>query len=275
MRLLAAIAATGLAMAGGVANAASVEVKDAVARVVVIPEDRSDVKVEIISSNPALPLQVRSLGGKWIIDGNLDRRIRECHGSEGHVSVRVSGIGDIAYADMPQVVIRTPRDADVATGGAVFGSVGKTASLSFSNAGCGDWTVANVAGKFRLNEAGSGDVNVGSVGEAVIRIAGSGDVHTQAIAGRLEVETAGSGDVWAASIGGPLNVKIAGSGDVRVAGGHADEMAVTIAGSGDVRFDGVVGELKAKIAGSGDVSVKQVTGGVSKAIVGSGSVNIG
>ncbi|WP_304175433.1 GIN domain-containing protein [Phenylobacterium aquaticum] len=275
MRLLAAIAATGLAMAGGVANAASVEVKDAVARVVVIPEDRSDVKVEIISSNPALPLQVRNLGGKWIIDGNLDRRIRECHGSEGHVSVRVSGIGDIAYADMPQVVIRTPRDADVATGGAVFGSVGKTASLSFSNAGCGDWTVANVAGKFRLNEAGSGDVNVGSVGEAVIRIAGSGDVHTQAIAGRLEVETAGSGDVWAASIGGPLNVKIAGSGDVRVAGGHADEMAVTIAGSGDVRFDGVVGELKAKIAGSGDVSVKQVTGGVSKAIVGSGSVNIG
>ncbi|MCI3131344.1 GIN domain-containing protein [Phenylobacterium aquaticum] len=275
MRLLAVIAATGLAMAGGVANAASVEVKDAVARVVVIPEDRSDVKVEIVAANGALPLQVRSLGGKWIIDGNLDHRIRECHGAQDHVSVRVSGMGDVAYADMPQVVIRTPRDADVATGGAVFGSIGKTASLNFSNAGCGHWTIANVAGKFRLNEAGSGDVNAGSSGEAMIRIAGSGDVHTQAVAGRLDVEVAGSGDVWTASIGGPLNVRVAGSGDVRVAGGHADEASITIAGSGDVRFDGVAGELKAKIAGSGDVNVKQVTGGVSKAIVGSGSVNIG
>jgi len=275
MRLLAAIAATGLAMAGGVANAPSVEVKDAVARVVVIPDDRSDVKVEIIAANPNLPLQVRSQGGKWIIDGNLDRRIRECHGTEGRVTVRVSGLGDIAYADMPQVVIRTPRDTDLATGGAVFGSIGKTASLNFSNAGCGDWTIANVAGKFRLNEAGSGDINAGSSGEAVIRIAGSGDVRAQAVTGRLDVEVAGSGDVWTASIGGPLNVRVAGSGDVRVAGGHADMASITIAGSGDVRFDGVAGELKAKIAGSGDVNVKQVTGAVSKAIVGSGSVNIG
>ena len=50
---------------------------------------------------------------------------------------------------MPQVVIRTPRDVNVDAGGAVFGSVGRSASLDLGNAGCGDWTIANVDGRRR------------------------------------------------------------------------------------------------------------------------------
>ena len=38
-------------MLAGAAQAASVEVKDAVARVTVVPEARSDIKVEVISPN--------------------------------------------------------------------------------------------------------------------------------------------------------------------------------------------------------------------------------
>ena len=276
MRLPAAIAAAAVAMtAAGAANAASVEIKDAVARVVVIPEDRSDVKVEMLTTHPDLPLQVRSMGGKWIIDGDLGRRIRDCNVREGRISVRVANLGDIAYDAMPQVVIRTPRDAHVTAGGAVFGSIGKTASLDFANAGCGDWTVANIAGKLSVSEAGSGDVNVGSAGEAAIRIAGSGDVHTQAVAGRLDVAVAGSGDVGVAAVNGPAKVRVAGSGDVRIGGGRAPSLEVTIAGSGDVRMDGEVGDLEAQIVGSGDVSVRRVTGAVKKQIMGSGGVTIG
>ena len=50
--MLLAAAAAALAAAGA-ASAASVEVKDAVARVTVIPENRTDVKVEFIAANPA------------------------------------------------------------------------------------------------------------------------------------------------------------------------------------------------------------------------------
>lgn len=275
MRLLAALAATGLAMAGGVANAASVEVKDAVARVVVIPEARSDVKVEILTTNPSLPLRVRTEGGRTIVDGDLDRRIRSCHAEGGRVRVHVSGIGEVAYADMPQIVIRTPKDVNLGAGGAVFGSIGKSASLDLSNAGCGDWTVANVAGKMRINQAGSGDTSTGTAGEAILRVAGSGDVRTAAISGPMTVDVAGSGDINATSIDGSLDVKIAGSGDVHISGGRATDMTVSIAGSGDVDLDGVVENLRARIAGSGDVHVKQVTGQVSKAILGSGGVSIG
>lgn len=275
MRLLTAAATMGLTLAAGAAQAASVEVKDAVARVVVIPEARSDIKVEMLTTNPSLPITVRSQGGRTIVDGALGRRIRSCHAEGGRIRVRVANVGEVAYDDMPQIVIRTPKDVKVGAGGAVFGSVGKSASLDLANAGCGDWTVANVAGKMKINQAGSGDTNTGSSGEAIIRVAGSGDVRTGAVAGPMTVEVAGSGDIDTVSIAGSLDVKMAGSGDVKIAGGRATDIVVSIAGSGDVSMGGTAENLRARIAGSGDVRVKQVTGQVSKAIIGSGSVTIG
>lgn len=273
MRLLTACATAALVLGAGAAQAAEVEIKDAVARVTVIPESRNDIKVEFISTHPNLPLQVRTLGGKTIVDGDLARKIRSCNAEGGRVNVSVAGIGPVSYADMPQIVIRTPRDADVEAGGAVFGTVGKSQSLELSNAGCGDWTVANVAGRLKLSIAGSGDTRVGSAGQASLRVAGSGDVTTRAVQGPLDVDVAGSGDVWVASIsGGAMDIKVAGSGDVTVAGGSAEGFSATVAGSGDVRFDGSAQSLKARIAGSGDVRARTVRGDVSKAVVGSGDV---
>jgi hypothetical protein len=276
MRLLTACATVARVLGAGAAQAAEVEIKDAVARVTVIPEDRNDIRVEFISTHPNLPLQVRSLNGKTIVDGNLDRKIRSCSTRGQRVDVNVAGVGSVSYADMPQVVIRTPRDAEVEAGGAVFGVVGKSQSLELSNAGCGDWTVANVAGRLKLTMAGSGDTRTGSAGEASLRVAGSGDVTTREVRGPLDVDVAGSGDVWVASVsGGALEAKIAGSGNVTVAGGRADAMTATVAGAGDVDFRGSARTLKARIAGSGDVRVGAVSGAVSKAIVGSGDVVVG
>jgi hypothetical protein len=278
MRLLAAAAISSLAMVGwadAASAAPSVEVKDAVARVTVIPEARSDIKVEMLTTNPGLPIEVRSMGDRVIVDGRLGHRIRSCHTDNGKPKVHVADLGEIAWADMPQIVIRTPRDVNVGAGGAVYGSVGKSDTLDLSNAGCGDWVVANVTGKMKLNVAGSGDTHTGSAGEAHLRIAGSGDVRSQAIGGALDVDVAGSGNVTATSVAGPMDVKVAGSGDVKVGAGHVPSLTVAIAGSGNVVLDGVADTLKARIAGSGDVRVKQVTGSVSKMVLGSGSVTIG
>lgn len=276
MRMISGFLAAGaaLALAGG-AKAATVEIRDAVARVVVIPEARSDIKVEMLSVNPALPLEVKTQGSETVIHGNLGHRITNCSGVMGKVTVQVRGVGKMAYADMPQVVIRTPRDVHVRAGGAVFGSIGKTDSLELSNLGCGDWTVANVGHELRLNLAGSGDIASGSAGSAVLKLSGSGDVRTQAIRGPLSVSLAGSGDIVAASVQGPLDVTLAGSGDVVVAEGRASEADLNIAGSGDISFGGRAASLKARIAGSGDITVHQVTGPVSKAVLGSGEVHIG
>lgn len=275
MALLAATAALTTTAAAGAANAAEVEIKDAVARVTVIPENRSDIKVEIISPNARLPLEVRTRGDQTIVDGDLDRKIRSCRGSGEGRSVEVRGVGDVAWREMPQIVIRTPRDARVEAGGAVFGSVGRSASLTLSNAGCGDWTVGNVAGAMKIRQAGSGDTRTGTAGSASIRVAGSGDVATADVAGALDIDIAGSGAVAAKSVQGALSVSIAGSGDVTIGGGRATTVNASIAGSGDVDFRGVADSVKARIAGSGDVRVREVKGEVSKSVMGSGNVTIG
>jgi hypothetical protein len=278
MRLLTVSAAAGLALAAGAAQAAqaaSVEVKDAVARVVVIPEDRKDIKVEVLTRRPNLPLDVRTRGDRVVIDGGLDRRIRSCHGSGEKASVTVIGVGEVNWEDMPQIVIRTPKDTVLQTGGAVFGSIGRTQSLEFSNAGCGDWTVANVQGRMRFNLAGAGAAPRGAAGAAGGRSAGAGDGDLPAGRGRLDVDVAGSGDVDVAQAAGPVDVKIAGSGDVKVGSGSAGDLTVTVAGSGNVDFNATARSLKARVVGSGDIRVKSVTGSVVKTVLGSGAVRVG
>lgn len=274
--------------AAGAANAASrVEVKDAAARVTVIPENRADVKVEFLTTNPALPLQVRTHGDKVIVDGDLRRRIKGCHSArwdidvdgkrrqgESGVQVNVRGVGKVGWKDLPQVVVRTPMNAKVEVSGAVFGSVGRSASLSLDNAGCGDWIIANVNGPLSVDIAGSGDVRAGSARLLKLGIAGSGDVQAQNIAGPASIDIAGSGDVRVASIAGDLNVDIAGSGDVKVGQGRANLMDVDIAGSGDVSFGGAVHTLDVSVAGSGDIRAGSVSGPIRKSVIGSGDIYV-
>jgi hypothetical protein len=270
--LLAAVAAT---FAAGAAQAATVEIEDAVARVTVVPEDRSDIKIEVTSANPKLPLTVRTLGDRTILDGDLDRKIRNCRSSGEKAWVHVRGVGEVSWDQMPQVVIRTPRDVKVEAGGAVFGAVGRSASLELGNAGCGDWTIANVEGSARVSQAGSGDTRMGSSGALKVRVAGSGDVAAADVRGGLDINIAGSGSAAVRSVNGPLEVSIAGSGDVDIGGGRATTMKVSVAGSGDVNFRGVADNLRARIAGSGDVHANEVKGEISKTIMGSGSVRVG
>lgn len=273
--MLTLLAAGAVAAIASAADAASVEVRDAVARISVIPEARQDVKVEFIRTHPGLPMTIRHEGGRTIVDGDLDRRIGGCRLVDNRAGVRVRDVGWVDHDEMPQVLIRVPRDAEVAVSGAVFGAIDRSASLKLSNAGCGDWVVADVAGPMELNLAGSGGIRTGKSGSAKLRLAGSADIQTQAIRGGLDANIAGSGDIKSASVDGPLKVSVAGSGSVLVAGGRATDMTVNVAGSGDAELRGVADSLTVRVAGSGDVRVGQVRGKVSKAIIGSGDVVIG
>lgn len=272
-RLFLATAAVALLVAGPAA-AASIEFRELVARVTVIPEARNDIQVEVLSRHPGLPIRVKADGGKIVVDGNLARRIRDCSTEHGQPLVRVAGVGDVPWSQMPQLVVRTPRAVEISAGGAVFGSIGRSDSLDLAQVGCGDWTAANVGGPLRLSLAGSGDVRAGSSRSARLRLTGSGDIVAGPIAGSLDAQVGGSGDVTAARVDGELQVEVAGSGDVKVDGGKASAMKVGIAGSGDVVFGGVAESLKARITGSGEIRVRRVTGTVERRVLGSGGVRI-
>jgi hypothetical protein len=125
--LLLATAAAALGFAGTAAADPSVKIKDAVARVVVVPEARGDVKVEFLTTNKSLPLNVSRNGSDVTVDGGLRRnRINGCNTVMGKTVVHVRGVGDVKWEDIPQIVVRVPMDAEVGAAGAVFGSVGRT-----------------------------------------------------------------------------------------------------------------------------------------------------
>lgn len=270
-----------------------VRIDHAVARVVVIVEDRNDVAVEIEQGTSRLPaLRVeRQRDGDIRVDGGLGRRaggvnmgdrIRSCHSGPENAArpgdgawVEVRDLGRVNVADAPLVVIRTPRDVDVNAGGAVYGSVGRGArTLELGSGGCGAWHVANTDGAMSLSIGGSGDIRAGTSTALDVNIGGSGSV-TAGATRALAVNIGGSGDVAVASVQGPLDVNIGGSGDVVVRRGSSPNVSVNIAGSGDVRFDGTARDVDVAIVGSGDVTIARATGNVSRRIMGGGDINIG
>lgn len=272
----------GMLMAGA-AQAQSVEIRDAVARVVVIPEDRTDIDVQVAYGSAELPrLTITRRGDRVIVDGDLRRRIRNCSG-EGHnsptemgdsVTVEVRELGRVRVADAPLITIRTPRDIEVEAGGAVWGAIGRADRVELSSAGCGDWTVANVEGELSVSVAGSGDIHAGRSERLNLSVAGSGSVRA-AHTGNTDVSIAGSGDVRLAEVEGSLDVSIAGSGDVEVVAGRISTLDASIAGSGDVSVGGETRDADVSIVGSGDVRLARLSGRMDRSIMGSGRVTVG
>ena len=288
MSVMAIASAVAVVGATGTAQAQSIHIENAIARVVYMPEDRADIAIEVQPGSAALPvLQVRREGRDVRIDGQLDRnrivRSLRCQGNTQPEPPRTAGEGASAslgrvqtdLSAAPLIVVRGPREVDVRTEGGVFGAVGRGATdVRLSVGRCGDWVVGNVDGDVNLRIGGSGNVWTGRSEALNVSLGGSGDVRAAA-ANNVVVRIGGSGDVRVREVNGNANISIAGSGDVVLSDGRIDELDVRIAGSGDVRAGGVVKDLGVSIVGSGDVSVDVLTGNVSRRIIGSGEVRIG
>lgn len=291
--IFAAVSAAALAgLAAAPASAQDVEIRHAVARVIVIVEDRSDVGVEVTQGASRLPqVQVRSEGRDVKIDGGLRRGgflggggdgIRNCSSGPANAAqpgqgavVEVRNVGRVRLEDAPLIVLRTPRGVDVDASGAVYGAVGRGArSVDLGNGGCGDWVVANVDGGLSLSVGGSGSIRAGTSRSLEANVGGSGSVSAGAT-GALEGNIGGSGNINVARVSGPTELAIGGSGGIVVRDGDVPSLDVSIGGSGSVNYGGRTRDLDVSIAGSGDVRVGAATGQVSRAIIGSGTVNIG
>jgi hypothetical protein len=171
MRRILSFILAAVFLAGATSAAAqTVSFKNIAARVVIIPEPRSDVQVLFLKTNPRLPMKVVSLINDttqvqpanwtgWFFGPHAD-----CGGGGDSPSVRVPGAGVIDYDDLPQITVRVPMDAKVVAGGAIYGSAARSQTMRLVIAGCGDWTVANVQDDLWVEFAGSGRLHTGSAG---------------------------------------------------------------------------------------------------------------
>jgi hypothetical protein len=276
MRLAIAVfaATAALSGAGAAATAPSIEIRDAVARVVVIPEDRADVKVEMLTTNRDLPLEVRQEGSGTVISGGLSHRIYNCHTRGEHPTVWVRHLGAVEYKDMPQIVIHAPKAVVLEANGAVFGSIGRAGSLDLENSGCSAWTVADVAGDAALRESGAGAVRMGSAGRLDVRLSGAGNLHANKVGG-LDATLSGAGGMTINELVGGMQAHVSGVGKINVLGGKAGAVRASISGVGGIDFGGRAESLDAQISGFGGIRVKEVTGQVTKSITGGGHVSVG
>jgi hypothetical protein len=271
-------------------QAASVDVRNAAARITVTAEDRQDILVEI--TNPGRgPTPVVSLSnGVLIVDGRLRGRINGC-GGEG---VHLRGYGDFTEADLPQIVLHTPRQVNLDVGGASSTQISDAEGVDVDLSGCGDTTIGQVAGALDLDVSGSGSVSAASAARLSLDLAGSGQAHFGPISESADISIAGSGEATLASLSGSFSGESAGSGRVTVEGGAittadiemagsgqthiaapVQRLSVEIAGSGAVDVTEPVGDVDAEIAGSGEVRLRSVSGSVSQEVFGSGKLDIG
>ena len=247
------------------AQAGEVEIRNTVARVVVIAEDRTDIQVSVDQGSSGLPaIEIRRRGDDVFIEGGLRRRIQDCRSNvfvgdptqmPSGVSVEVRDHGRVEMAQAPLIVIRTPMNVDIDAEGAVWGAIGRADNVELGAGGCGDWSVGNVQNSLSVAVGGSGDVRTGTAQALEVAVGGSGDVRTGAVTS--------------------AELAVGGSGEVTINGGRAPAMDIGIGGSGTVIFNGEAGDVDVAIAGSGDVRIARVTGRVERAIVGSGDIRIG
>lgn len=293
MRYLIPLTAAGLAsvLALGAATGATaqmrllsdgpqVEFKDMVARVVVTPEDRSDVDIRVRYGKAKMPtLMVSKRGQTTVLNGhlsksrgmnfnlriNLDEDENTMRGK-----VFISGVGQVDINELPLVFVRVPQNAVVKDSSYVFGQVGPSKSLDFILNGSGSWKIAPVAGPLNIIDAGSGNIRVTQAGDAIVDNLGSGTIAIDSVRS-LKLTVSGSGNVSAQNAA-DVDVKNHGSGDVSL--GRVRSLKAGLNGSGDLSVQSVSGNFTLVNNGASDVNIGRLVGAVSLDMSGSGDVHI-
>ncbi len=277
-----------LALAAGGAHAEmnlagdgpEIELRDLVARVVVTPENRSDIDVRVRYGKAKVPvLMVSHRGNVTVLDGHLSSLQHGLHfninfsdGDEGvdHGRVFITGLGDVDIADLPMVFVRVPMNAAVKDSAYTFGTVAASNSLNFILNGSGDWNIAAVNGPLNIIDSGSGSIHVASAGDSVIDNMGSSDIQVGRVR-RLKLSLSGSGD-FKAEQSDDTQLQNMGSADVQL--GRVGFFKAQMNGSGDLSLDSVGNGLTLVNTGASDVTINRLNGPASLQMTGSGDVHI-
>lgn len=257
-----------------------IELKDMIARVVVTPEDRSDVDIRVRYGKAKVPtLMVSHRGNVTVLNGHLSGNSHGFNlrinlddiGDSTRGSVFVSGLGQVDINDLPLVFVRVPMNAVVKDSAYVFGQVGASKSLDFILNGSGNWNIGPVATSLNIIDSGSGNIHVGPVsGDGIVDNMGAGEINIDSIR-NLKISLSGSGN-FSVQQAGDIDLQNQGSGDVTF--GRIRSLKAGLNGSGDLTAQSVGGNFSLVNNGSSDVNVDRLIGAVSLDMSGSGDVRI-
>lgn len=257
-----------------IAHAATLELKNVYANVEIIPEDRTDVTVDVRRSDGRLPLpKLTRSGGDVLVDGGI-RYSNSCMGVHPDSSISLFGFGRRSRASTINITVHTPRDVHVNSNGSIIGNIRPSGNIDLITAGCSQWRIADVGGTLSIHQDGVATIKTGA--SAAARLELSGVSHIDLAATRaLTVDMSGMGNVRLQSISGPVDASLSGMGNVKIAGGRADHVKADVSGMGGFSLSGSASTLDADVSGVGGVHVDHVYGAVHKSVSGIGRVSVG
>ena len=259
-----------------------IELRDMIARVVVTPEDRSDIDIRVRYGSVKVPtLMVSQRGSTTVLNGHLSSgrqpnfSFRINVNDDDEVSsqggkVHISGIGLVNVSDLPLVFVRVPANAVVKDSAYTFGRVAPSKSLDFIMNGGGEWAVDSVAGPLNIINSGSGRITVTSAGDSIVDNMGSGDINLGTVR-NLQAVLTGSGNFNVTQSGNTI-LQNQGAGDVSLT--RTGALKVQLNGSGDLSLCDVMGGLSVVNNGSSDINVGRIGGPITLDLSGSGDVSI-
>ncbi len=258
-----------------------VEFRDMVARVVVTPEDRSDIDIRVRYGKVKVPtLMVSKRGNVTVLNGhlsashggNINLRINlDDVDDDAHGTVFLSGLGAVNVNDLPLVFVRVPQNAIIKDGAYIFGQVGPARNLDFVLNGSGNWNIAPVVGQLNVIDSGAGHIHAGPVaGDAIVDSMGSSDITLDSTR-NLKLSLSGSG-AFSVRQAGDVDLQNQGSGDVQL--GRIRSLRAGLNGSGDLQVEAVGGNFALVNNGSSDVEIQRLNGTASLDMSGSGDVHI-
>jgi hypothetical protein len=261
--------------APALANAASVELRGVYANVVVIPEDRADVAVDVHATDGKFPNpRITRSGDSILVDGGLDSRMNHCSSIHPGRGVRLPGYGWMSAGSALKITVHTPRNVHLTSSGAVLGDVQAAQGVELNTNGCSDWHFANVGGTLSVRQEGAASITAGSAGKMVFDLSGFTHVDL-AETHSLKVDLSGMGKVNLKSISGPVDANLSGMGSVDIDSGRAEHVQADVSGVGAFRLHGSASDLDATVSGIGGVHVDHVLGVVHKSVSGIGHVTVG
>ncbi len=260
-----------------------IELRDMIARVVVTPEDRSDIDIRVRYGAAKVPtLMVSQRGNVTVLNGHMSTPPRgggfalhinvndDSDVSSSNGTVYISGLGKVNISDLPLVYVRVPANAVVKDSAYIFGRVGPSRSLDFTLNGSGEWMFEPVSGPLNIISNGSGTLTATSAGDSIVDIMGSGDVKLGQTR-NLKIALAGSGNLTAGNAG-DVQLQNQGSSDVTL--GNVGSLRASLNGSGDLSLNGVNGGFNIVNNGASDIHAVRVNGPVMLDLSGSGDVQI-
>ncbi len=277
------------------------QLKNLRANVEIIPENRTDIRVDVdMSGSSDKAPEITYSGNTVVVAGNLQtgrKTFRVSFNLDQRMDIdkskHLSRVPRDHPAGLPTLVIHTPMKVSLKSNAYVFGRIGPSQALRIEDSGDGEWRIDAVSqeafvegggatdfyltntGSANIDLLGTGNVTMGDTQSIWSSQWGAGDVTVNKVVRDADIELSGIGDFKARSVSGKMQVLIDDAGSVTVEDGDVAALRIrTIDGIGAVRFGGTVKDADINIGTSTRVSIHKLTGSLKKTTRQAASVEI-